>query len=279
MSELAELQYWVAGLLRHKRALPKDAAIAAQAREHVTGNKYLSPAEQVDVYREQFWIRHTSCLVEDFPGLGGVLGQEDWEKLIEGYLEKTAPTSWTLRDLGDRLPQYVENEATWLPHHDLCVDMARLEWLYTEIFDAPDAVPLDAKKLEAIPEAAWQKALVELNPALRLLRVNYPVAELRVELRTRALQQEQELEPVPIPKPEAQNLVLYRGKNLDLFYRTEDDSAFAVLEALEQGVPLVPACERALERGKEDAETLAAKVGQWFQTWGTRGWIVDVKAD
>src|SRR6185436_876216 len=110
----------------------------------------------------------------------------------------------SLRDLGDRLPGFVER-SEWLPHRELCTDMSRLEWAFIEAFDAPNAAPLDPKKLAAIPADAWPNARFVLDPALRLLRVRCPVGAIRGELREKKVH-------VPIPAPAAQKLVVYRAQ-------------------------------------------------------------------
>src|SRR5262245_10531800 len=123
-------------LLRHGRDLAKSADARGFAELEIGGNDRLSPVEQLEIYREQFWLRHTSSLVEDFPGLSGILGQASWEQLVEAYLAAVTPESYTLRDLGQRLPEFVAR-ASFLEHRELCTDMARLEWAYVEAFDAP----------------------------------------------------------------------------------------------------------------------------------------------
>jgi hypothetical protein len=272
LSELSDLQEWMAGLLRRRTALPKDEALVELAARRVAGSPTVSPVEQLEIYREQFWLRHTASLLEDFPGLSGILGQEDWERLSEGYLAEAAPTSWSLRDLGKALPAYVER-ARWLPHHELCVDMARLEWAYVELFDAADAPPLDAAKLAAVPEEAWATARIVLAPAVALLRVAYPVGELRRKLRESSGTDD----AVPIPERQPAALVLYRGADLRLYNARVGGAAFAVLEELARGVPLVPACERAAERVPGGAAEIEEHTGEWFLDWGRRGWVVDVE--
>ena len=270
MSELTELQQWMADVLRSRRALTKSEAVTERAKDHFTGNDRLSPVEQVNIYREQFWLRHTTALVEDFPGLGGVIGQSDWERLVEDYFDRYPPISWTLRNLGDRLPEHVE-ASTWLPHHELCVDMARLEWLYVEVFDAAEAPPLDPSKLATIPEEAWASATIVVHPALRLLRTRYAVAELRRRLRAKPEQS------IAIPDPDAQNVVLYRGASRNLEYDVVGDGAYELLEALREGLPLVSAAERAGSRAPGEVKAIEVSVGAWFEQWGKRGWIVDVE--
>jgi hypothetical protein len=259
----------MATLLRRDRALTKDKALADEAPMYIAGNSRLSPVEQLEIYREQFWLRHTASLIEDFPGLTGIIGQAHWEKLVESYFVEHAPTSWTLRDLGSRFASHVEN-ATFLPHHDLCVDMTRLEWAYVELFDAPESPPLDAARLASVPNDAWSAAVFVLSPAVRLLSVNYPVADLRRQIRLGPG------EPIDIPEPAPSSLVLYRGPDLSIDVEVVETAAFELLTALEQREPLLVACEKAAHRAPEHAERIAANVGAWFFEWGRRGFIVDV---
>ena len=73
--------------LRRRRALDADPDATAFAEAEIAANERLSSVERLEIYRVQFWLRHTSSLVEDFPGLCGVIGQSAWERLVEGYLE------------------------------------------------------------------------------------------------------------------------------------------------------------------------------------------------
>lgn len=271
--ELKELQLWMVDVLRNRRALFKDPGVTERSKQHFTGNDRLSPVEQVEIYREQFWLRHTSSLVEDFPGVGGILGQEDWERLVEEYLEATPPLSHSLRDLGDVLPAFIE-KLDWLPHRELCMDMARLEWAYVEAFDADDHPPLDAQKLASMPESAWETATLVLHPSVRLLHVGYPVVALRK--RIRKAEDSNDHEHIPIPEPEAQNLVIYRSQNRNLMDEALPDGAFAMLEALGDGLPLVDACGRAMLELPDQSSEIEANVGAWFQLFAQKGFIVDV---
>jgi hypothetical protein len=271
VSDLQELQRWVVRHLQSRTGLPRSEAISTEARDRLTGNDRLSPVEQLEIYREQFWLRHTASLVEDFPGVGGILGQADWEKLVESYLESESPRSWTLRELGRRFPQHVEH-ARGLPQHALCRDMARLEWCFIELFDAADRPGLDFAKVARLPPGTLETGQIVLSPALALLEVSYPVADLRQRL----LAARSKGAAVAIPDPDAQQLVLYRAEDRRLYHRPVGPEAFALLDALGRGLSLVAACEHALEQAPAHAERLQRNVGTWFQQWAKRGWIVDV---
>ena len=273
MSELHDLQRWVVQHLQSRGNLPQSEAIGAEARSRLTGNDRLSPVEQLEVYREQFWLRHTASLVEDFPGVGGILGQAAWEKLVESYLAAESPHGWTLRDLGRDFPRHVERQHE-LPHHALCHDMARLEWCFIELFDAADRPGLDFAKLAALPPGTLETGQIALNPALALLEVRHPVADLRQRLL--AARATPGAAPVPIPEPQAQQLVLYRAADRRLYHCPVSPEAFALLDGLRRGLSLVAACEHALEQAPAHAERLQRNVGTWFQQWAQRGWLVDV---
>ena len=273
MSDLRELQRWVVQHLQSRRALPQNEAISAEARRLLAGDDRLSPVERLEIYREQFWLRHTASLVEDFPGVGGILGQSQWEALVEGYLAAGSPQSWTLRELGRGFSAHVERAAD-VPHRALVRDMARLEWCFIELFDAPERPPLDLTKLSSLPPDTLETGQIVLSPALALLEVGYPVADLRralLEARNRP-----DAAPVAIPDPEEQWLVLYRGADRRLYHRPVGPEAYALLDGLARGLPLVDACQHALDRAPAHAERLQSHVGTWFQQWAKRGWIVDV---
>jgi hypothetical protein len=264
---LAELQRQLARAIRHGNALEKDAELTALAREHISGNERLSPVEQLEIYREQFWLRHTSSLVEDFPGLCGILGQDEWEKLVESYLRAVAPVSYTLRDLGSRLPEIIE-QATWLSHQALCLDMARLELAYLEVFDAADTPPLGPERLGSIPEERLGDARLVVAPSVRLLSLGFPVADLRRRLRYESG------EPVAIPEPSARRLVVYR-RELRLWDMPLSPVAFAFLAALSTGRPLAAAAELAAATPEAEAE-LGSGIGSWLREWTAKGLISDI---
>jgi hypothetical protein len=264
---LSALQERMAEALREQRSLPNHAEWCAFAEQHISGNGRLSPVQQLEIYREQFWLRHTSALVEDFPGLGGILGQEQWEKLAEQYLTEVTPDSYDLRDLGARLPEVIER-AGWLPHRALCLDMARLELAYIEVFDARDTPPLAPARLATIPEDTFAEARLVIAPSVRLLSVRYPVGNLRRKLRASAD------EPVPIPDESPQQLVVYRQER-QLWDMPVSKVAFTFLSGLASGKTLGAAAEAAASDPEAEAE-LSTSIGAWLQEWTAKGLVSDV---
>lgn len=264
---LSELQRVMARALRHGGSLERDPELRAFALQHISGNERVSPVEQLEIYREQFWWRHTSSLVEDFPGLGGILGQAEWEKLAEHYLREVPPQSYTLRDLGARLPELIQR-AGWLSHQALCLDMARLELAYIEVFDAPDTSVLAPERLAGIPEERFAEARLVIAPSVRLLSLRYPVADLRRQLRAEGDG------PVAIPGEQPQHVAVYR-RELRLWDMPLSPVAFTLLSALAADKALGAAAELAASSPEAEAE-LGASIGAWLQEWTAKGLISDV---
>ena len=273
MTDLDELQAFIATQLRSRRALPSDALLAQRAARLISTSGQLSPVERLEIYREQFWLRHTASLGEDFPGVSGILGQRAWQRLTEDYLDAHPPTTFTLRDLGLQLPEYIAGRLELEPElRVLCQDMARLERAYIEIFDAADALPITPEALAAVPEHAWEQAQLVIHPAVRLLALNYPVAELRKPLI-------EATDGAPSrPAREPHCLLLFRDaqRDLQMFHERISAGAHALLGALMHPRSLLAACERAQAEVPGEAAIIAESIGPWFQSWAARGLITGV---
>jgi len=272
MTSAAALQHPFAAFLRHTRDLATNEAARRFAEEHLSGNERLSPVEQLEIYREQFFLRHTDSLVEDFPGLGGILGQTAWDELVWAYLATVPPTSHDLNELGAGLPRFIEAREG-LEHRDLLVDMATLEYHHVVVFSAPDHARLDPAKLAGVPEDAWETARLVTDPALRLQRVRYPVEALRRRLIE--ARDEPDSPAVPLPTPAPSCLAIHRREHF-IRHDVLEPLAYELLAAIASGEALGKACETAASRTGVALEELGSRLEAWFGGWAARGYVVDV---
>ncbi len=271
MIDLGELQRELSGYLLGRHDLAKDPEAVRFAEQHLCGSERLSPVEHLEIYREQFWLRHTQSLLEDFPGVSALLGQADWERLVEGYLPAHPPSSFSLRDVGAKLPSFIRDSATWLEQQALVFDMAQLEWAYIDIFDAAEPDRLAPETLSALGEEGLATAGLTLSPCLRLLGVSFPVEELRKRLLSDSD------ETLVFPALDPHGLVLYRA-SLALCYRRLEPAAFALLQALQNGQSLSDACEAACALGEAETVRVSECVGAWLADWVQLKWVTGVRS-
>ena len=268
---LDQVMAFLGPAFRRVDPLAGEAASASACAVYVTGNSRLTPAEQVDIYRRQYWLRHLDALGEDYPGVSYLLGEEAVDALLRAYLLAHPPRHPSLRDLGSDIVAFGAGYAFPEGLGAVAQEMLAYEHAFIDLFDGAEPPPLDPQKLTAIPEGAWERARLVLHPLLVRRRVRFPVHRLR--LVAKAEDHAKLTEP---PSEAPANLVLYRDDHLIRFEEL-DETAFALLAALAQGEALGPACEQvAAGLTPEAGEQLGAQVGAWFQEWTARRWIVDV---
>jgi hypothetical protein len=261
---LTDIQSFMDTAIQRTVSVGNDPTIRAETDQLVAPNPRLSPVEQLDIYREQFWLRHIGALKEDFVSVHHLLGDAGFEELCARYLAAHPPSSFTLRDVGDKFGDFVEQTEPYRSDA-LLQDCARLEWAFVEAFDAPDDAPLDAQTIATAPEEAWTGARVVLHRSLQRLRLVHPTHLYRAQVRDG----EDPVRPARIPT----NVVVYRGPE-KLMYIAIEPLAFRLLELLADGTALAAACERvAEEAGLADPSLLEPRVGAWFQAWTAYGWV------
>lgn len=258
---------------RRTEPLAGDAELAAACAEHVTGNSRLTPAEQVDIYRRQYWLRHLDSLGEDYPGVRHLLGEEAFDAFLRAYLLAHPPRHKSLRDLGCEIAAFGEGYPFPGAIAAVTREMLRYEHSFVDLFDGKEPPPLDPQKIISMPEDAWERARLVLHPLLVRHALRFAVHRIRLDAKAA------DAGTIAAPPTEAPaTIVLYRDDHLIRFEEL-DAPGFALLGALMAGEALGPACEAvAAGLDAEAAERFGAQVGQWFQEWTARRWIVDVLA-
>ena len=240
--------------------------------QFIKPNDRLTSFERLEIYNRQYWFRIRQCFYEDYPGLRAILGDKKFEKLGDAYLEKFPSRSFTLRNLGSRLVKFLEAKAD-LPaqKRQLALDMARLEWAHIEAFDNAERKPLGP---EDLLEPGPDLRLV-LQPYVRLLALQYPVDELRVQLNehldghsaasnaVRQAPRHPQVRRFARLKPQPIYLAVHRV-DFTVYYRRLDADEFRLLEALRDGQSIGQAL---------DSVELEHNIQTWFANWAQLGWL------
>jgi hypothetical protein len=241
------------GVAAGRDALQASERVLADAL--VRGDARLSAVERLDVYADMYFYRIRDCLKEDFAAVCAVLGEAAFHNLITDYLLVHPSTHFSLRYVGRHLPAFVRRHAfgTQWPY---LADLALLEWTILDAFDAPDAAPLDAAALAAVPQERWPDLRFTLTPSLYLLDVGWPVHEIWRQVQT--------AETLVEPQPRATCLRVWR-QEWRVFHRPMNAPEVITLNALREEASLAEVCERlACEGDAPSAEQVVALLREWL---------------
>jgi hypothetical protein len=264
--KLKQLQEWMSILVEHPRSARAGAhtkaarAIVSPQRvrrgEVVLPNDRMDPFQRVQVYNGGYFARLKEVLESDHPGLVHALGEETWLHVALGYLQRHPSRHPNLNRLNKNLPDYLATRKG-LPNRAFHRDLARLEVLMTDAFDAPEFEPLDMTTLKDLTPDQWTALVFQPNPSLQVESFSYPVNAYLQDVFDGS-------EP-GIPPRQKSHLAVYRHDHR-VYRLTLSSPMFTVLTALCAGTPF----------GKALAEvaTDPQQVTRWFQTWSADGLFV-----
>jgi hypothetical protein len=262
--------------LRDGRATKQAAGAIAKPNDRLTA------VERLEIYNRMYWFRVLDSLHEDCPGLRAALGERRFMRLAEAFLQKHPSKYWTLRDLPQRLAQFVRTEPRWTaPQTDLCEDIARFEWAQVEVYDGA-AFPVFT--IDDLLDVNPAKLRLNLQPYLQLLELRYPVDDYLIAIRKReallrgdasnapiALRARADVK-VPRPRRATCRVAVHRHDGKIYFKRLEP-AAFKILVAIRAGQPLERALAAGIPRATKPREDWTATVQSWFRTWMELGWF------
>lgn len=244
-------------------------------------NNRLTSLQRLEIYNRQYWFRLIGALVDDFEGLQTIVGEGRFQALAIAYLNDCPSRSFTLRDLGSRLPAWLEQHVQYAGQRaGLALDMARLEWAEVETFDNAALPPLS---LAMLPTLGGDPKL-GLQPHIRMLQLSYAVDELLLNLRRKteqpgsansasiAMPKRKRKTAAPIPKAKKPIYLVVHRHDDSVYFKRVEREAFEMLRALSQSCSLSEAIDRADWR--DTAPDIAiAKVQDWFANWASLGWL------
>jgi len=247
-----------AALLENDRSNDGPSTDALDAR--VRSTRSLAAVDRLEVYANAYFHRIRGVLEDLFPRLHRALGPETFHDLATSYLLADPPCHPSLRHVGERLPGFLADHATAAPFRretPWAADLARLETMRTDVFDAEDVDPLGRDALAARPADSFAALRLVLGPATRLGRFEHPV-HLWLE------------DDVPsdardaTTSPSESRIVVWRSEEVVRTRLVESEELLA-LESTRSGIRFGELCEWAATRhGQDEAPARAAG---WLAQW------------
>ncbi len=271
---LAEFQRWLSWLLTHPRgvetALLPGSSKDLDERFIEPGRRWLcqvntsvgvSRERRLAVYAEAYFARALEALRTDYPALHTILGEERFREVTGGLLLAQPPSSFTLADFGEGLPQLLPellrgNEPRWLS------ELALLERSVVEVTLSDLPRPFIDGQLPSDPEV-WAGAQVLISSALRLVKLTHCVDSVWPLAMAGSA-------AVAAPAEEERLLVVVRDPSGVVFHPLSREG-WEVLADLRGGRCLGTICNRIAETGGQSEH-----VTLWFRSWMEQGWFSGV---
>lgn len=289
MSELLEIQRRVAAAilnpLTKAETMPRrrrdGASNTREAKALIRPNDRLTSFERLEIYNRQYWFRLYSALEEDFPGLKAVIGSAKFERVMRDYLTDCPSTSFTLRNLGSRLVEWLTAHPDHIaPRVVLALDMVQLEWAHIEAFDSAAEEPLDPDDGFSLSD----DSRLSLQPHLRVLELHYPVDDLLIALHSEegssdsssnnasAARKTKQVRRVAMLQPEDIYLAVHRQQN-SVYYKRLAREDFLLLGTLLAGRTISHAIETAFSGSSLSEQEQGRFLQEAFASWAAMGWF------
>lgn len=286
-TQLDVIQRWMQAVIVHPDGVAAGIeSAAAQSAVNVTADQIeqvigrsssQTSIERLEVYANAYRARLLEVLVGEYPALVHAIGEEAFVELANGYLEAHPPGSYTLAALGHFFPGYLAksrparegDQPDWA---DFLIDLARLERIYSEVFDGPGIEQITAMSIDEIQILSvdvWLKSQLIPAPCLRLATFDFPVHEYATEVRCQRR---------PDPPPAQMTRLAITRREFVVRRVGLSEAEFNVLSALITGQTISQALESLLQTTAHPAELTPDDVRQWFRNWTAARYFIGIRS-
>ncbi len=283
-SDLSRVQRWMQAVITHPSGVEAGCASDAARTEIevdpldleriVTRSRSLPAVDRLAVYANAYYSRLLECLREEYPALVHTLGEELFDEFAVGYLEAHPSNSYTLHFLGSKFPQFLEETCPAGENPrvaDFMVDLAKLERLYSDIFDGPGNEGNElicVERLSAVPPEELATARLVPAPDLHLIELRSPVHEY-----IRAVRRKQD---PSLPEP-AETLLAVHRRDYVIRRHVQPRVQFVLLQSLIAGNTVQEAIAAAAEFVESEFDEFAASLRNWFRDWAAEGFFRSIE--
>ena len=229
---------------------PGQDSIAPTLIRLVRGRDISDRETRIRVYSDAYYLRLRDVLREDFPRVAALLGLQQFNEIVQAYLEAFPSEHPSVRHLGHSLAEFLRRRND-IPK--CLADLAQLEWARVEAFDAPDAECATIDDLVRVPPEAWPAIRFSAIPAIKTLRVQYKVHQLWSGGKS-----------VEVAASET-SIRVWRASDWRILHAPMDERESAALQKMISGEPFAVICEIFADLPEMEAvKNATALLGRWI---------------
>lgn len=206
-----------------------------RASAYINSTEKLTAEEHLAIYRGSILGKLTIALTQIYPVCVKLVGDEFFDHMVAGYLEKYPSGSPDIGDFGGLLADYIAEfkpakELVYLP------DVARLEWVWHRAFNALNDVDMEGllplTELANLDEEKQGDIRFCLSPSAHIFSSDYPVH------RIWEVNQDDYAEDKAVNLDDGgANLLVRRDPDFEMHIDLVSDDEYKFLTAVQEGKP------------------------------------------
>ncbi len=213
------------------------------------------------VYVNAYRIRLTEYLDEDYPALCALIGDDEFDALVEDYIGENPSRQRNARWYSASLPEFMQKRAA----EALAIGLAMFERALTDAFDAADAEALTIETLAEFAPESWPFLTFSFHPSLQLLAVAAGTLDVYAAVTSEEEQQ------IPAPREGEETIAVWRSV-LDLSYRELDPDEFLALNEARAGRSFGEICQ--LVAFQNENQSAPERLAQFLVSWFSEGLVI-----
>ncbi len=261
-SEQPPLAQLLAEFRRHLLDQPSDI------QTHIVDAGSVDAAGRLSVYANAYRSRLLEALDANYPELHKWLGDEEFRRIGQAYIEQHPSQHYSIRWFGHRLSEFLRATVPWNEEYSMQA-LADFEWATSEVFDAANADVVAIDHIASLPPPTWPTMRMQFHPSLRRRQLTWNAPPIWRALTRNETPDEPSETESPI------TWIVWR-QAFAIYYRSLDVDESWALDAALNGANFAELCEGLCEW--IDAEHVAARAAGFLRQWVQDGLITRVDA-
>lgn len=285
-SGLKQLQQWFASVITLPLGPENSISeigplghepMCVEAARYVTASPQLAAYKRLEIYNQQYWWRLLSALRDAFPTLVRLFGYDSFNQVIAiPFLTQHVPDHWALYAIGQKLPQWLQENYHTASDRPLVLACAELDQAFNQAFVAahhPLAIAAEGLDITGV-QALMQQPLA-LQRHVSLFWWPWDLLAWRKIFLEKEVEHWIDNEFPPLKKEGPYYVVLYRtGKN-NIVAESISCEHHYFLSLFKEQRSLEQICQAA-EKGCDEASYMhiCQNLASWIKLWLARQWLV-----
>lgn len=253
---------------------PSGIPMAEEAAQYILPSPTLQPHKRIELYNQQYWWRFLSGLQESYPLVTRLFGYFNFnESIAFPYLVKYQPNHWSLHQLGNRLPEWVESDYHADDKHAIW-NAASIDRAFHLSFVAADCVPLNLSQFSTDKDlSSILDDKLHLQPHVYLIEMPYDLFTFREKMLAHDPEYWIDHDFPDLPAGKVFYHILYRNRRKNISWQPVSKAEFYLLSLFIDGCTINEACEQLEKQEKEIYHEALKNLSEWFKKWAVNRWL------